>query len=198
MADQPPRHIICGLSELSCHSRTGVTHIVSILDPDMPEPAELVAYPPHARLTLRFHDIIAPRPGMVAPEREHVDALLDFGRQHPALVLVHCHAGISRSTAAAAALLLQADPQAGDDAALAQMMQIRPQAWPNSRIVALADALLGRGGRLNAALGRFYRWRLGMEPEIGELLRQGGRGDEVDMARDAMPASHNFARDERT
>lgn len=185
MVDQPPRHIICGLSELSCHCRAGVTHIVSILDPETPEPAELGIYPPHARLTLRFHDIIAPVPGMVAPEGAHVEALLDFGCHYPAHMLVHCHAGVSRSTAAAAALLLQANLDAGDDAALAQMMRLRPQAWPNSRIIAFADALLGRRGQLVEALARFYRRRLAIEPDLAELLRQGGRGNEVDMARGA-------------
>ena len=40
---------ICGLSELEHHSARGVTHVLSILDPDWPEPEAFWAYDPHHR-----------------------------------------------------------------------------------------------------------------------------------------------------
>ena len=105
------RLTICGLDELDSHGTAAVTHVLSILDPDYPEPRAFAAYDPHHRLTMRFHDIIGPWPGWEAPERHHVEALVEFGGdldeagENLSHLLVHCHAGISRSTAAMATLL---------------------------------------------------------------------------------------------
>jgi predicted protein tyrosine phosphatase len=106
-------------------------------------------------LTLRFDDIIDPAPGMMLPEPEHVQALLRFGEglasedgdplRH---LLIHCHAGISRSTASMVTLLAEARPNADEDAIFAHVREIRPQAWPNSRMIEMADDQLGRSGRL--------------------------------------------------
>jgi predicted protein tyrosine phosphatase len=163
MGDWPFRHTICGLAELDGHRDAGLTAVVSILDPGTPEPPLLAAFAPQDRLTLRFHDINEPQPEMVAPEMTHVAALLDFARGRAGRadehVLVHCHMGISRSAAAAIALLLQARPEVADELALGQVLKVRPQAWPNARMIAFADTLLGRGGRLIAALARFQQSR---------------------------------------
>lgn len=161
MIGRPMKQTICGISELSSHCGAGVTHVLSILDPEAPDPGEFGAYPPHDRLTLRFHDIVAPAQGLIAPERKDIEALLGFGRRiagNPTdHLLIHCHMGVSRSTAAATVLLLQAAPNADEDAALAHMLSIRPQAWPNARMIALADELLRRQGRFIAALDRFQQ-----------------------------------------
>ena len=163
-----------------------MTHVLSLLDPETPEPEDFKLYPAHERLTLRFHDILAPVDGLVAPEREHVAQILDFGRDcagHSARgLLVHCHMGLSRSTAATVALLLLADPAAGEDEALAEVAKLRPQAWPNSRIIAFADELLGRRGKLVHALANFYRVVLQARPRLIAELRASGRDAEVDMA----------------
>jgi predicted protein tyrosine phosphatase len=160
MIDRPLKQTICGLPELPLHCQAGVTHILSILDPETPDAGDFDAYPPHDRLILRFRDIIAPVPGMVAPEREDVEALLKFGRRISAdrshHLLIHCHMGVSRSTAAATALLLQAHPHADETAVLAHLLSIRPQASPNARMIRFADELLRRNGRLVEALHRFY------------------------------------------
>jgi predicted protein tyrosine phosphatase len=149
---------ICGLAELADHRSADITRVVSILDPGTPEPEVLQTYPSHDRLTLRFHDIVEPKAGLVPPDLRHIEELLQFG--HLSLgctiehVLIHCHMGVSRSTAAAAALLLQVHPEVADEAALAHISNIRPQARPNARMIALADELLGRRGRLIRALAR--------------------------------------------
>ena len=62
-----------------------------------------------------------------------------------------------------------------------RLLAIRPQAWPNSQMIDFADALLGREGRLLAAVGRIYARRLKAYPELGEMMRRGARGREVDM-----------------
>lgn len=172
------KQTICGLSELSSHCRAGVTHVLSILDPEAPDPGDLGGYPPHDQLTLRFHDIVAPAEGLIAPERKEVEALLAFGRRiadnSSDHLLIHCHMGVSRSTAAAAALLLQAEPDTDEDAALAHVLRIRPQAWPNSRMIALADELLRRQGRMVAALGRLYQRQLHGHPHLIDTLHRPG------------------------
>lgn len=185
MIEWTVRHAICGLSELPGHGSSGVTHLLSLLDPDTPEPTDFDP-PPRRRLTLRFHDVIAPAPGMIPPSAEDVAALLDFGRSlgdgSPGFLLVHCHMGVSRSTAAMAALLALEHPEAAEEDVLGQVARLRPQAWPNSLIVALADDALDRRGRLLDALGRLYARRLEVNPRFAEALRNAGRGAEVDLA----------------
>jgi predicted protein tyrosine phosphatase len=186
MTDLPLDQIICGIPELTHHARSGATHVLSILDPAEPEPAALADYPPHDRLMLRFDDVIELITGCTPPMPEHVAQLLLFGRAIGAealpTLLIHCHAGVSRSTAAAAALLLQAFPELTPEEVLEHIGRVRPQARPNSRMVEFADQQLGRGGRLVAALHRFYGRRIAAEPRLAELLRAGGRGAEVDRA----------------
>jgi predicted protein tyrosine phosphatase len=175
---------VCGLDELDRHSARGVTHILSILDPEWPEPAAFLSFDPHFRATFRFHDAIEPDPRIVLPERVDVEAILAFAHEagddlrH---LLIHCHAGISRSTAAMLMILARAHPQESEDALADRLMQIRPQAWPNSRMIAFADELLGRDGRLIAAAVRIYARHLKTRPELGEMMRLGNRGREVDM-----------------
>lgn len=186
MADLPLNQIICGIPELAGHARSRVTHVISILDPAEPEPLAFADYPPHDRLTLRFDDVIEPIPGFTPPMPEHIEQLLRFGREIGAealeTLLIHCHAGVSRSTASATALLLQAFPELSADKVLDHIGQVRPQAWPNSRMIGFADEQLGRGGTLVAALNEFYRRRLAAELGLAEMMRAGSRGAEVERA----------------
>ncbi len=183
------RLTICGLQELRTFQDAAVTHVLSILDPSYPEPTDFSAYGPHERLTLRFDDIIEPAPGMLLPQRRHVEELLEFGQGLTAPdgdplghLLVHCHAGISRSTASMATLLAEARPDADEDWIFAHIRQIRPQAWPNSRMVGMADELLGRGGRMTAALKRHYAEQIRLRPDLVEMIKRSGREKEVRMA----------------
>jgi predicted protein tyrosine phosphatase len=186
MTSRQVKQTICALADLGDHSRSGITHLLSILDPDAKEPDLYFMDPPPERLTIRFHDIILPHPDLAMPQRSHVEEILAFARTlpngDPTHLLVHCNMGISRSTAAATAVLLQAEPELDDETALAHIAAIRPQAWPNSLMIRHADALLGRGGRLLAALGRLYRRQLEANPRFAEPLRTGGRLAEVEMA----------------
>lgn len=190
MPEQTRRSLtICGLTELYEFQAAEVTHVLSILDPAYPEPNDFAAYGPHKRLTLRFDDIIAPTPGMETPEREHIEQLLEFGKGLAAAVddplhhlLIHCHAGISRSTASMTILLAEARPETEEDVLFAHIREIRPQAWPNSRMIAMADELLGRDGRLTQALRRHYREQINLRPDIAEMIERVGRRDEILMA----------------
>jgi predicted protein tyrosine phosphatase len=182
---------ICGLDELTHHTDRAVTHVLSIVDPDCPEPDAFQGYQSHHRTILRFHDVIEPFEGFTLPEPGHVEAILDFGTslgrsaatRGEGHLLVHCHAGISRSTAAMAMLLAQTYPDQDEDRIFERLAAIRPQAWPNSRMIGFADRLLSRKGRLNAALGRLYARQLAARPDLDETMRRHGRAREVEMAR---------------
>src|SRR5271165_4134545 len=141
---------VCGLDELERHERGGVTHVLSILDPDWPEPAAFETFGPHFRATFRFHDAIEAAPGVVLPQKRDVEAILAFGRDAGGIshLLIHCHAGVSRSTAATLMILAQAHALASEGSLVDLLVKIRPQAWPNLRMVTFADELLGRNGRL--------------------------------------------------
>jgi len=179
----PFRVTICGILELGDHCAAGVTHVLSILDPEWPDPPAFAEFAPHHRLSLRFHDIIEPVPGRLAPAREDVARLLAYGREvHvPAgsHLLVHCHAGVSRSTASAALILAQAHPERPAAEALEAVSRMRPRAWPNLRILELGDALLGRNGEIVAAVAPIYRRVLDRDPSFQEAMIDGGRGREV-------------------
>ncbi|MBV8399122.1 MAG: protein-tyrosine-phosphatase, partial [Acetobacteraceae bacterium] len=150
----PFRTSVCGIQELAGHCEAQVSHVVSILDPDWPVPQAFGDFGEHERLELRFHDVIEPEVGMIVPEAEHVEELLAFGRDltSGAHLLVHCHAGVSRSSASMALIIAQAMPALAADRVFSEVLRIRPVAWPNLRIVELGDAQLGRGGALTTAL----------------------------------------------
>lgn len=181
---------ICGLQELDSHSGRGVSHILSITDPGWPEPVAFSAYGQHQRKWLEFHDIIEPLAGHILPEPEHVEAILAFGQSLAGAaedggqghLLVHCHMGVSRSTAAMATLLAQANPNVEAESIVRHIEDIRPQVWPNSRMIAFADEMLGRGGELLTAVRRLYGRRLRTDPAAGEFMRRNGRAREVEMA----------------
>ncbi|WP_414471614.1 tyrosine phosphatase family protein [Microvirga sp. M2] len=181
---------ICGISELPDQKERAVTHVLSILDPDHPDPEAFGAYDPHHRTILRFHDIINPIEGMILPQAEHVEAVLRFGDEVAAgraqrtegHLLVHCHMGISRSTAAMLTLMAQSTPDESEDRLFERLVEIRPQAWPNSRMIAFADDYLSRNGRLVDALRRHYGRQIGRKPEFAKWMQDLGRGREVEMA----------------
>ncbi len=179
----PFRVTVCGIEELAGHAAGFVTHVLSILDPGWPEPEALRAFEVHRRLKLRFHDVIEPNPGWIAPQPWDIELLLAFGRdlaESPdAHLLVHCHAGLSRSTAAAALILAQAQPGRPAAEALLAIARLRPRAWPNLRMIELGDALLARDGEIVAAAAAHYRRALDREPWLAEAMIDGGRGREV-------------------
>lgn len=186
MDDEPPllshRLSICGLDELATFAADGVSHVISIIDPTIAEPPTFAGYPPHRRDTFRFDDVIDPRPGFAPPVSDDIERLLDIGeqfaRESPDHLLVHCHAGISRSTAASAILLAQFNP-GRELAAFELIRRIRPRSWPNSRMVQIADSLLSRDGSLVDALRDHFARVAVTHPALAELVRNHGRAHEV-------------------
>ncbi len=177
---------ICGIEELPAQKDRDVTHVLSILDPQHPGVGAFDSYPAHSRTTLHFHDIIDPEPGKLMPQPEHIEAIIRFGAgladaggEH---LLVHCHKGISRSTAAMLTLMAAASPEQEADDLFARLSEIRPQAWPSSLMVRLADEQLDRRGSLVAALRRHYGRQIAERPHYVDFMTGIGRHAEVEMA----------------
>jgi predicted protein tyrosine phosphatase len=179
---------VCGLEELAGHSSREVSHVLSILDPDEPEPEAFGAYGEHARLEMRFHDIIEETAGHVAPTPDDVAKMLAFGRDSEAEagslrhLLVHCHMGISRSTAMMALLLAQSQTVLSADTIMQHILAMRDKAWPNLRILEYGEAILGRDGEFTRAAGAIYRIQLERRPEIRNFFINAGRGREIETA----------------
>ena len=195
MQDETPRQpalpfqiTICGIEELAGHAEGKVSHVLSILDPDHLEPEAFGTYGEHAKLELRFHDVIEASAGIEAPQPHHVEQVLTFGRDilsdPEALrhLLVHCHMGVSRSTAAMTLLLAQAQPSASARDVLHQVLAIREKAWPNLRILTFGEQLLGRRREFSEAVGEIYRIQLDRRPQIKDFFLEVGRGREVELA----------------
>jgi predicted protein tyrosine phosphatase len=176
---------ICGLHELDAHGARDVTHVLSLLDPGTPEPTAFSTYDPHVRTTLYFHDAIEPGTDIVLPEMSDIETILAFARDAGDVghLLIHCHMGISRSTAAMLMVMAQAFPKDREDSLIDRLTEIRPQAWPNSRMIAFADERLGRNGRLMAAVTRIYGRRLTRHPDLGEVMVKLDRAREVELGR---------------
>jgi predicted protein tyrosine phosphatase len=176
-----PFHLtVCGLEEIDGHCEAGVSHVLSILDPGWPAP-EFGSYGEHARLELRFNDVIeADAPGE-PPSPRHVAQVLEFGGglRDGDHLLVHCHAGVSRSTAAMTLILAKARPDRPASEAMAEVVRIRKQAWPNLRMIELGDRMLGRNGELVAAAHARYAAVLAHKPYKAEDFIDAGRGREV-------------------
>jgi predicted protein tyrosine phosphatase len=183
----PFKITICGIDELSSHAAAKVTHVLSILDPGVPEPAAFRRFGDHAKLELRFHDVIEEHvAGYDSPQPYHIEQLLAFGRDLISLpdgsahLLVHCHMGISRSSAAAALLLAEARPDWTGKQVMVGISKVRPRAWPNLRMIELGDVMLGRGGDLVEAVRARHRALANALPDVADFMRDTGRARELD------------------
>jgi predicted protein tyrosine phosphatase len=144
---------ICSLAEVLKHASTlRPTHVVSLLGDDpFPDTPEWIEARRHLRI--RVHDIGEPAEGLIHPDEEHVADLIRFGEEwaRTGPVLIHCYAGISRSTAAALTLCVQHNIGRERDAA--RLLRRRaPHAQPNRLMIGLADRMLGCEGRLVSAV----------------------------------------------
>ena len=146
---------VCSLARLyATVDETKARHIVTLL-----RLTDRVTRPVHIaeenHLILAVDDIVsAPEAGQTLPGDEHVKRLIAFAEtwDRTAPMVVHCFAGISRSTAAAFAAACVLNP-GRDEKTIAQAIRdASPTAQPNARIVSIADRLLNRDGRMVRAV----------------------------------------------
>jgi predicted protein tyrosine phosphatase len=160
-------HFMIHVSSLS--ALDGVTaslhsfDLLTLLSPDYPQ-VDWRKFACERHLRLAFHDIVEPMPGLKLPDRDIMQAVLDFGRSSEHQLLIHCWAGISRSSAAA--FVIACDRNSGFERDIAIELRRRsPSATPNRLMVRLADDLLARKGRMVEAIEGIGR---GAEAREGE------------------------------
>jgi predicted protein tyrosine phosphatase len=146
--------IVCSLSDMpGVVRRRQASHLLTLIDPGTPVERPLgVLESRHLRLD--FNDIDAPTAGYQAPDAASVARILAFSRSWDASapMVVHCFAGVSRSTASAFAIACERSPDIPEAQIALKLRQAASHASPNRRIVALADDLLGRRGRMVDAI----------------------------------------------
>lgn len=150
---------VCPLSALPLLvERAKASHLITLLQDEI-----LVARPhsilPERHLRLHVHDISEPLVGHVHPDATHVEEIIAFARawagQGP--MVVHCWAGISRSTAAAYTALCSINPDLPEALIAERLRQASPTAYPNRLMIRLADQALGRNGRMVRAIDAIGR-----------------------------------------
>jgi len=129
------------------------SHLLTLLSPEELIPT-FAGFTRERHLRLGVHDIAEPMGGLTAPDAAMVEEVLAFaqGWDASAPMVVHCWAGISRSTASAFAIACARNPHADELEIALAMRRASPSAFPNRRIVALADEILGRRGRMVEAV----------------------------------------------
>jgi predicted protein tyrosine phosphatase len=145
---------VCSLAALSETVRAvGASHVLTVMAnvDQVPRPASVL---PANHLKVQVDDITEQIEGFVAPSETHIEQVLQFvrGWDRQAPLVVHCYAGISRSTASAFAAVCALNPHRDEIAIAKQMRAASPIASPNRLIVSLADKALGREGRMLRAL----------------------------------------------
>jgi predicted protein tyrosine phosphatase len=156
---------VCPLSAITgLIAATGARHLVTVINQQtMPEtPAGLH---PDNHLRLAINDITEPQEGLVHPREDHIAELVRFARgwNRRGPLVVHCWAGISRSTAAAYIVLCALNSE-GNEQRIAELLRAAsPTATPNSLMIEIADEALRRRGRMIEAIEAIGRGELAVE-----------------------------------
>lgn len=145
---------VCSLADLHpTVAATGASHVLTVMAnvAQVRRPSSVLEAN-HLRISM--DDITEVMDGFVAPDHSHITQVLDFvrGWDRNAPLVVHCYAGISRSTASAFAAVCMLNPERDEMAIARQIRAASPIASPNRLLVTLADKALGRDGRMIRAL----------------------------------------------
>ncbi len=155
---------VCALTKVEQNlAVTGASHLMSLighkLEFERPQTVE-----PRNYLRVRVSDIVPDSDGSATPEHQrdghvlaqhdHVQEMINFVKSwdQQAPMLIHCYAGVSRSTAAAYIAMLVLNPELNEHELAWELRKRSPTATPNPHIIALADRILGRNGRMIAAI----------------------------------------------
>jgi len=145
---------VCSLAALPATVKTtGASHVLTVMAnvAQVQRPESVL---PANHLRVQMDDIIEAMDGFVAPSDSHIEQVLNFvrGWDRCAPLVVHCYAGISRSTASAFAAACMLNPHRDEISIARQIRAASAIASPNRLIVSLADKALGREGRMLRAL----------------------------------------------
>ena len=145
---------VCSLARLhQTVEDIGARHIVTLMKhlSKVERPASIDA---RNHLHLEMDDITCPLDGYRHPCEDHVADLMRFVARwdRAAPMVIHCYAGISRSTAGAYAVACALNPDRDEMEIAQDMRRASRTAMPNPLIVSLADTILSRRGRMIAAI----------------------------------------------
>jgi predicted protein tyrosine phosphatase len=149
------RLYVCSLARIEETAKaTRARSLMTLLSPGGVKAVRPAAIEASRHLVVGISDIVEPKDGFTHPEEVHIAEMLAFfaawDRADP--LLIHCYAGVSRSTAAAFIGLCALAPERLEEEIASTLRAASPTATPNARLVALADAALGRSGRMIAAI----------------------------------------------
>ena len=166
-----PLIYVCPKSQVpEAAERLRPSHLITLLDP-RDEMATPEGIPAHRHLRLGLNDIVQLLPDHTPPDEQHVREIIgfarDWDRKRP--MLIHCWAGISRSTATAFTVACMLNPHGREERIARALRSASPTAYPNARIVALADHLLSRGRRMVDALDQMGPAQAAYEAQLFSL-----------------------------
>ncbi len=145
---------VCPLSRVrETLDLTGARHLMTLINRQtMLETPDGIETTNHLKIAI--NDIIAPQEGLTHASAQHVEELIAFARvwSRKGPMVVHCWAGISRSTAAAYISLCALNPDVPEKLIAQRLRQASAFASPNRLLVQLADDILGRRGRMSDAI----------------------------------------------
>ncbi|ODT07864.1 MAG: protein tyrosine phosphatase [Mesorhizobium sp. SCN 65-20] len=150
---------VCPLSKVDeTVRRIGAQRLISLLTvgTEMTRPASIRA---EHHLLMNMHDIAVEQEGMTMPGEAHVRRVLEFAerwdRTRP--LAINCYAGVSRSTATAYIVAAALSPSRDEAELATSLRRLSPTATPNPRLIAVADHILGRHGRMVEAIAAIGR-----------------------------------------
>lgn len=156
-----PRLHVCSLARLAeTVATSGASHVATLINAGTPvvRPASIAV---ENHLFLGFNDIVEPMAGLIPVGEAEILRLFDFvdawDRERP--MVVHCWAGISRSTAGAFVVACRLMPDRDEADIADELRRKSPSATPNLRLVRIADGLMGRQGRMVSAIEAIGRGR---------------------------------------
>lgn len=145
----------------------GFGRVLGLLGPDTDHPD--LGLPAEAHLRMTFNDISTPMTGLTPPGEGHVKQIIgfieDWDLRGP--MLIHCWAGISRSTASAFIAMCLLNPQEEEIDLAWELRNLAPAATPNRLIVEHADNIMRRDGRMSSAIRKIGR---GVEAWEGDVF----------------------------
>lgn len=110
-------------------------------------------------LVVPMSDIVLAAEGEILPSERHVADVIEFVRSwdRVAPLVIHCYAGVSRSTAAAFIASCALDETRDERSIADEIRRKSPTATPNALMIAIADRLLQRNGRMVEAVDAIGR-----------------------------------------
>jgi len=145
---------VCSLADLpEIVKMTGASHVLTVMG-NVDQLQRPVSVLPANHLKVSMDDITEPMDGYTPPSAAHVEQVLNFvrGWDRTAPMVIHCYAGVSRSTASAFAAACMLNPHRDEMEIARKLRAASPIASPNRLIISLADKALGRDGRMIRAL----------------------------------------------